>query len=154
MNQDITSANQVDKIPKPFWGNWEGLTYMTSVFGRYVECQGNCTHLGLFTAVVNYEVTYNDPNNPTGGSLVNGTAVMTAANGDIVNLAFSSGSWWFQAPVNPMVAFTCNLTVTGGTGRFEGATGTLEGSGTQNFYGPTSTQPQEVWFNWTGQIQY
>jgi hypothetical protein len=52
-----------------------------------------------------------------------------------------------------MVSFTFTADVIGGTGRFDGATGSLEGSGTQNLY-ENPLQPQEIWFSWTGLIMY
>jgi hypothetical protein len=156
MNQDIMSAN-TDKVPVPFKGNWEGLTYTTGIYTRLIECQGNCTHLGLFTATVEYVLTYNDPNFPPdpflGGGLASGSAEMIAANGDKLYLGNFVGIWDAELGQNPMVSFTFTADVIGGTGRFDGATGSLEGSGTQNLY-ENPLQPQEIWFSWTGLIMY
>jgi hypothetical protein len=53
-----------------------------------------------------------------------------------------------------MVGFTGNGVITGGTGRFEGATGSWTGTGTQNYY-LDPEQAQEIWYNWTeGTITY
>lgn len=153
--QDIISANNTDKIPVPFKGDWEGLTYMTSETGRLVTCNGNCTHIGLYDAVVTYDVTYNaPPPYTTGGAIENGAATMTAANGDKLYLGNLTGSWWFANNPPTLVGFTCNGDIVGGTGRFSSATGTLQGTGTQNFYMTEPTRPQEVWYNWTGSISY
>lgn len=153
MNQDIMSSN-TDKVPVPFKGNWEGMAYVTGLYTRYITCQGNSTHLGLFNAEVNYVITYNDPQHPEyGGAIVSGSAEMIAANGDKVYLGNLTGTWGFVSNVNPMISFTINGDVAGGTGRFEDATGSLEGSGTQNYY-PDPYAAQELWFSWTGSITY
>jgi len=161
MNQDImSSGSTVDKIPKPFWGNWEGMTYQdTNISPTYrrIECQGNCLHMGLFTAEVTFYLTYNDPNYPPnpllGGSLTNGMATMTAANGDKV-YATITGEWWVGSYTNPMIYLTGDGNITGGTGRFDGASGSWSGTGKQNYYGP-GMDPQEIWYTWeTGQILY
>lgn len=153
--QDIISANNTDKMPVPFKGDWEGLTYMTSETGRLVKCTGNCTHLGLYEADVTYSVTYNaPPPNTTGGGLENGSATMVAANGDKVYLGNLTGTWWFANYPPTLVGFTCSGNIVGGTGRFTGATGNFQGTGTQNFYMTEPTRPQEVWYNWTGSISY
>jgi hypothetical protein len=152
----LEQPNQVtDKSPVPFKGKWEGMTYMTGVFTRLIECQGNCTHLGLFDAVVTYDVTYTDPEHPEyGGGIQNGVATMTAANGDKLYLENLTGTWGFISNVNPMVGFSCTCDINGGTGRFLNATGSFTGEGIQNFYPLNPLQPQEVWFNWNGTINY
>jgi hypothetical protein len=147
--------NQTANTPVPFKGKWDGMTYMTGVFTRLIECQGNCTHLGLFEAVVTYDVSYINPEHPEyGGGILNGVATMTAANGDKVYLSNLTGTWRFISNTNPMVGFSCTSDINGGTGRFVNAVGSFSGEGTQNFYPLNPVQPQEVWFNWNGTITY
>ena len=94
--------NQTANTPVPFKGKWEGLTYATSETGRLIDCQGNCTHLGLFEATVTYTVTYNaPPPYTTGGTIINGEAEMVAANGDKVYLGNLTGNWMFNG-VDPI----------------------------------------------------
>lgn len=141
----------------PFKGNWEGMTKTLGYTERRIDCGGTCTHLGQFNATVLYNVAYNDPNFPPnpalGGTIANGGAVMTAANGDKLFLENLTGEWNVISNVNPMIEFTGSLTVNGGTGRFLNATGSISGSGTQNYY-LDPFQDQEVWFNWDGTVNY
>lgn len=59
-----------------------------------------------------------------------GTAVLTAANDDQIFLA-ASGTTCLD-PSTGLVSLSGSQTITGGTGRFEGASGTLTVSGTAN----------------------
>ncbi len=154
----LEQNSQVKTQAVPFKGTWEGAAttphpemYPTP---KEISCKGNCTHLGLFNADVNYMITYYDINNPLlGGYAIQGSAVMTAANGDKVYLGNLGGEWWFRDPGTfSTVEFTTVSDIVGGTGKFEGATGHFEGSGTQNFY--FTNQPQETWFSWSGNINY
>jgi len=92
-----------------------------------VSGQGNASHLGNTTAVSNDELV-----NLLSGA---GTAtfVLTGANGDTVTISTS-----FQVTqVAGGVTFAGTYTVTGGTGRFDGATGSGAASGSAIFTGPT-----------------
>jgi hypothetical protein len=53
--------------------------------------------------------------------------IFTAANGDML---YASGSGTNSMTAPGQVAFRVELTITGGTGRFSGATGTVVGEGT------------------------
>jgi len=78
-----------------------------------VEGQGNVSHLGLTSAFTDNQVV----NLITGSATA--TYTLTAANGDTVVLEMS-----FQSTQVPGgVTFAGDYTVTGGTGRFYGATG-------------------------------
>ncbi len=74
-----------------------------------------------------------------------GTGVITAANGDALYFTMTHD-------FNPASGdFTESEVVTGGTGRFVGATGTATTSGTSTFTSPTS----DVWEGTTeGQITF
>src|SRR5215218_9806325 len=69
------------------------------------------THVGQFTGIYPHTINFN-----TG--TFSGTATITAANGDLLYIDLSGTGF----PISPTV-FSINLlgTITGGTGRFEGA---------------------------------
>lgn len=103
----------------PFKGSYEGVDTGTPQVPPFasatVEAEGNASHLGqiTFTQVVTV-------NTATGAG--SGTFVITAANGDTV-----FGTIRGQATFTPpnMLAIVEVATITGGTGRFEGATGSF-----------------------------
>ena len=81
---------------------------------RRLEGEGNASHLGRFTTVAN--ITLN-----LATATGSGTVTYTAANGDML-----SGTAVGQAVVGAGFAtVTETVTITGGTGRFAGATGTF-----------------------------
>lgn len=81
---------------------------------RRLEGQGNASHLGRFTTVAN--ITLN-----LATATGSGTVTYTAANGDML-----SGTAVGQAVIGAGFAtVTETVTITGGTGRFAGATGTF-----------------------------
>jgi hypothetical protein len=84
---------------------------------------GNATHLGRYTygAIECF--------NPTTGAFA-GSFTLTAANGDKVDGTYAGQ---VSATLDPNVAaYSEQAIVTGGTGRFAGATGTLEINGLAN----------------------
>ncbi len=91
-----------------------------------VEGQGNVSHMGLTSAFTDNQVV----NLITGSTTA--TYTLTAANGDTIVLEMS-----FQATQIPGgVTFAGDYTVTGGTGRFDGATGGGVLAGSAFFTGP------------------
>lgn len=82
----------------------------------------NLRHLGLTSGVAIQTITFTGPTT----NLISSTTVYTAANGDELHAAFSGAG----TLTYPSVTFGGTETYVGGTGRFEGATGssTLEGS--------------------------
>lgn len=86
----------------------------TPIVVRHLEGEGNASHLGRFTVVADF--TLNLATASGGGS-----TTYTAANGDVLT-ASTTG----QAVVGQGTAVvTETVTITGGTGRFDGASGTL-----------------------------
>jgi hypothetical protein len=81
-----------------------------------LEATGTASHLGRYTAVANFTVT-------VGPNTAVGTVTLTAANGDVIRATDAGVS----APTGTagFVDITETWTITGGTGRFAGATGTL-----------------------------
>jgi hypothetical protein len=102
----------------PFKGGLDGTDVGTPIPNTQfasvtVEATGNATQLGRFTYTALITV-----NTATG--MGNGTFVFTAANGDTV-FGTISGQAAFTPPNIFRIAETA--TITGGTGRFAGATG-------------------------------
>lgn len=95
----------------PFKGSLEG-TESVEGAAHHIEATGNATELGLFTLVVDLTVN---------AGVGSGTAVWTAANGDQLFTSITgTGIVTF-----PIVTISETYTITGGTGRFAGATGTF-----------------------------
>jgi hypothetical protein len=108
----VTAQEQV-----PFYGRLVGVDTATAVNPPFVSVEvnteGNATHLGRFTldelATVNIFTR-----------VATGTFLFTAANGDTVFGTFS-GLATLTAP--DVLTIVENAIITGGTGRFDGATG-------------------------------
>ena len=104
----------------PFKGSFEGDVTVEPLTPPFVEvdvdADGNATHLGRFELDIPHEV-----------NRANGTAVgsyeFTAANGDALFADFTGHS---TPTETPGVLYIVEVaTITGGTGRFEGATGSF-----------------------------
>lgn len=84
----------------------------------FLEGAGTGTHLGNFTITLGFC-------GRADGTLDTGTGTFVAANGDLLYITFhgvSDGG-------HPILHFTSYVTFVGGTGRFEGATGTATVNG-------------------------
>jgi len=88
----------------------------------YLAGEGTATHLGRYTADLSF---CSRPN----GVLYNGRGTFVAANGDLLRFVFN-GTSSFVAPNS--LPFTSFATFTGGTGRFEDASGDATVAGTVN----------------------
>ena len=112
---DASSAGSTTAVP--FKGRLEG-TYAGSgeppLVSVHVEAQGNATDLGRFTLDSRHVVNFVDF---TGA----GTAEFTAADGDKLTTNLTGVATPQDTPGVFFIVET--LTVTGGTGRFAGATG-------------------------------
>jgi hypothetical protein len=112
-----TEANGGSALP--FNGTLQAIEHVVSADAtravRHLDGTGNATHLGRFTLSADFTVTF-----VTGNAT--GTATWTAANGDkiFVNVV---GHGTFV--VFPIVAITETHSITGGTGRFADASGTI-----------------------------
>jgi hypothetical protein len=81
---------------------------------RHLEGGGTASHLGRFTLVADFTLNL-------ATAIASGSATFTAANGDVL-----TGTVTGRAAVGGgIAAVTETVTITGGTGRFAGATGTL-----------------------------
>ena len=110
----ISGANSV-----PFKGSWSGVTVSADptnfpVVAIVAEGTGQLTHLGRY-----FMASPHTTDVSTGKTI--GDQIFTAANGDTL-MAFCDGSPAFQP--DGTVVGSLAFGITGGTGRFEGATGT------------------------------
>ncbi len=105
----------------PFRGTLAGTASVTPLTPPMVsvriEATGTATHIGRFTLQAPHVV-----NQATLTAV--GTYLITAANGDTIT-ADLAGTATMVEPPN-VVSITETATVTGGTGRFAGATGTIQ----------------------------
>jgi hypothetical protein len=99
----------------PFKGNLEGTQTSTPLAPplAFVDgsATGNATHLGRFTVAFPHTVNF-------ATRAGEGTFTFTAANGDTLTADFIG-----QAQPGPIVSIVEQATITGGTGRFAGASG-------------------------------
>ena len=75
---------------------------------------GTATHLGRYTLVADFTLT------PATGTAV-GSMTLTAANGDVLSATFTGQG----VPTGGISAIVETATITGGTGRFAGVTGSF-----------------------------
>ena len=120
----------------PFKGNMDGATVppVTPGFER-IEVSGRASHLGNYTAVIEADLTKIqfigiDPATGFPIATLPFAATFTAANGDKLHADMVLVGVFHPVDQN-FPSFTATATITGGTGRFQGASGTFEGSGNQ-----------------------
>jgi hypothetical protein len=115
----VTGAGVFSKDQEvPFKGRLEGTATITPgspFLSVSIEGTGNATHLGRFTVEIPHLV------NPMNRTSI-GTYEFTAANGDTLTAGFT-GQATLTAPGVLSVVETA--TITGGTGRFAGASGSF-----------------------------
>ncbi|MFN2325081.1 MAG: hypothetical protein ABR551_04280 [Gemmatimonadales bacterium] len=100
----------------------------------------NLRHLGRTSGIAVQTITFTGPTT----MLVSNTAVYTAANGDELHATFSgTGTLTY-----PSVTFEGTETYVGGTGRFEGATGSAALSGSASLASLTG------FYQTTGSVTY
>jgi hypothetical protein len=102
----------------PFKGSLEGSVTVTPLqpplASVHISATGNATQLGRFTLEVPHIVNFATASGQ-------GTFTFTAANGDTLTADFT-GQAQTGAPIIPIVE---DATITGGTGRFAGASGSF-----------------------------
>ena len=111
-----TASRAPDQVP--FKGSFTGTQSVTPLSPPLAlvngSAAGTATHLGQFTAAFPHTVNF-------ATRVGEGTYTFTAANGDTLTADFTGQAQ--GAP--PLVSIVEHGTVTGGTGRFAGATGTF-----------------------------
>jgi hypothetical protein len=129
----------------PFRGSLAGTATVTPLGGPIVavgiEASGTATYLGRFTLEAPHIV-----NQAT--LTATGTYLLTAANGDTIT-ADLAGTARMVEPPN-VVAITETATVTGGTGRFANATGSIEVERVFNRATGVTTGTLEGWISTPG----
>ena len=129
-NPEVTAASAVAQkhatvsernMNVPFKGNFTASFQVLQgppVINQIISGNGTATHLGNFSFASNVWVNATTPQ----PFQVNGTAIFTAANGDQFFTIVSGVS----TPAGPDgIIATITHTITGGTGRFQNASGTL-----------------------------
>jgi hypothetical protein len=126
----LVGSLPVMAIERPFALNGNGLANFIfdgagNLIAADVTSTSNATHLGLCTIVgrVNYTPA-NDPEHP-GRLLSSGASIITAANGDTLNIEFN-GVLDPPTPGSTTAIDKPHFRFVGGTGRFAGASGTAE----------------------------
>ncbi len=110
---------------------------------------GEATHIGLFTGEAQHcsQLIWT-PQGPGGATYGDGRFTFVAANGDTITGTYTDGE--SGAFDNGLLWFRDNWTVTGGTGRFAGATGHGEEGGTfADFFALLAGAPVKMWMEGT-----
>lgn len=110
-------ASSQAAVSVPFKGRLEGTQTVTPLEPPIAlvegEATGTATHLGRFTVEFPHTVNF-----ATASGV--GTYTFTAANGDTLTATFTG-----QAQLGAVTSIVEQATITGGTGRFAGATGSF-----------------------------
>ena len=137
---------------RPFIGGVKGLVFFdlsnprgcAAGFTTVTDAKGTATHLGLTALHSEHCVT------PTGG--MEGTMVLTGANGDEIHASYSGNS---TAPgaIGEPIHVTASVVIAGGTGRFANASGQAGLTASIIFEGfETLTWPGE--WDWEGVVSF
>jgi hypothetical protein len=133
----VSAGDQV-----PFKGTLAGTATITPlsppIVSVEIEASGTATYLGRFTLEAPHVV-----NQATLTAV--GAYLITAANGDTIT-ADLAGTAVMVSPPN-VVAITETATITGGTGRFAGATGSIEVERVFNRATGVTTGTMEGWIS-------
>ena len=125
-----TPASARDQVPfRAAFGTEVQIEFVYPFFYISVTGQGNASHLGATTAVTDNQIV----NVNTG--MATATYTLTGANGDTVVLEMIFQTTFLP---NNAVTFEGTYTVTGGTGRFYGATGSGDLAGSAIVTGPNT----------------
>ena len=144
----------LSKQPVPFSGSMNG--YVNP--GGSVSCdpgwqtvtleaEGEVLHCGQCKL---YSENCSQGTSQQGGVVENGFGEIIAASGDTIYVAYS-GTFTFDTYPPTMGTFSLTGSVVGGSGRFEGATGSIDVSAVQHY---TVGPPWQASLSWTGTIQY
>ena len=113
-----------------FDGPWEGPWEVTG------DLSGTLHHLGL-SGMQTSHIT-----SPT-GSLTGGTFTIESANGDLIQGSYTASADMIS---DDQVQGTATLSITGGTGRFDGATGTVDASFLETLDDLTYSSAKVTWY--------
>ena len=115
----LLSNNAGHVQTRPFTGRIRGSFLCTptsnaAVYNSVANATGNVTHLGIFSKVTNDVIDLSS-------SVVQGTFIMTSQSGEQIFGAYA-GTFSFGSTPGTF-SWVLNATITGGSGRFSGATG-------------------------------
>lgn len=135
-----TAAQGQGTVPRVVAGAMHGrFVFEGPVEGPWTsvgDATGTLRHLGLARMVTSHLA------DPITGSLNEATFSIVAANGDKIEGTYTGHGDWVS---DTQVLATAVLVITGGTGRFAGATGTLNASFLETFDDPTFYSAKVDW---------
>lgn len=152
----LAPAAAADSGDRPFTGSVSGLAGVTEDAACPIGLRtlgggtGTASHLGV-TEMASSHCTPNPPFGPAPGPIQGGVITLVAANGDTIEGTYTGE----VAPLPPeegaRISGVVHVTITGGTGRFDGATGHVEMTleGVLHF-----TSPMTATWTWQGVIGY
>jgi hypothetical protein len=114
-----------------------------------INGEGNCSQMGSFTSI-SVACIVPDAVIQGKGTFINGTHTVTGANGHQM-FAEWHGTYETDIP-NNIVYYVLDMTITGGTGKFTCATGSLLINATAPYNGPAA--PKEVHASGEGSIEF
>lgn len=128
----VLNVDHVQYAPPGTRSTFDGRCSVPSLFIEFGKGTGEMTHGGRS------EVTWSHCTRTTAAHEItfrDGTMTMVTANGDVLTFSYGIGS---VTPVNGVVAIDAPFAITGGTGRFEGA------SGAGTLHGEAPGRPQDL----------
>ena len=108
-----------------------------------LDGEGNATHMGTFVEDASWVIEFEGP---ISGFIQSGTATLTGANGDSIELSAVSGGRLDDFTID------ADFDIVGGTGRFEGASGSITRTGVFSAEPPAFLGTFDV--TYTGTITY
>lgn len=121
-----------------------------------IDLRGTAEHLGRVSVVASHCTQIDIFTTPNPGVFQDGEMVVSAANGDDLWLSYA-GTFTFTPQGAPDVGVTdisfSTITVVGGTGRFEGATGSLTGHAVDIFPAGPHTASFAGWIVYDPSVQ-
>ena len=151
----FTAAASAKSVDRPFKGSVSGIVWwepVGDVLTTFSSAVGNASHMGRTMMTAHHPTpSLADPNNYGPGDMI-----LTAANGDEVWITYS-GYLEFNpvAPAGTWFVGPGPITIIGGTGRFDGATGSAEMTLHLQYPGSLFLpDPWAAWWTLNGRIRY
>jgi hypothetical protein len=145
----IDNQAALSKVPVPLKILVDGITTVNpSTWAVSFDAAFIGSHLGNGAAAGTIYLQFTSP---TTGNLINGDFILTAANGDQLNLV-GSGTFVINGLTTDYVMNS--WTIVGGTGRFAEATGSIQGWGVGTQLDPANPLVKSVHLEGHGSIQY
>lgn len=152
----LVPAATASSVDRPFTGSVSGDAGVAEDAGCPIGLRtlgwgtGAASHLGLTRMTANH-CTPNPPFGPVPGPILGGVITFVAANGDTVEGTYTGEVGPLAPEEGAPIHGVVHVTITGGTGRFEGATGHVEMAleGVLHF-----TSPMTATWTWQGVIGY